>query len=202
MPDDNDEDLDANEHQDDQGGPGTYLSRKDIRALEKQGKVAAQLAETNATLERDLAFARAGIDTSTDDGAFFARGYAGELTPDAIRAQAVRFNLASPADAATLGTPDNPAPTAGDTTPIPLVPGEADLTDARRTLSQGAAGDAGITVDPYAEAQKIGADALESGAKFGEAMGAAMNYLVNAGAAGDKRVLIERHSVQALGDRG
>lgn len=193
-PDDIDDDLDL---PDDGGGGDSLvrLPRRDIRALEKQGKRAAELAAQNEALQRDLAFARAGIDTSTDEGAFFARGYAGELDTDAIKASASRFNILAPGSVGT-GTPDNPAPTAAD---VQLAPGEADLTAHRQALAQGAAGDVGVDVDPYDEALRIGQDILDKGGKFEQGMGTAINSVVNAAMRGDTRTIIRRDSPQAAG---
>ena len=188
-----DDDLDPTGDDGSGGDSIVRMSRKDIRALEKKGKAYDALVEEKARLERDLAFARAGVDTSTEEGAFFARGYDGELDPAAIRAAAERFNILAPKHAPPITDTD-------DTDQGPrLEPGEAELTDARLALSRGAAGDTGLDTDPYEEAQRIGQKMLADGAKFEHAFGAAINFLANRAENGDQRVIIDRRSVQALG---
>lgn len=203
MPDD--DDIDEGGLPDDGSGGDTLvrLPRKDIRALEKKGKMADTLNAENEQLKRQLVFAQAGIpiDPSNEDAQTFIRGYAGELDPEKIRASAARFNLVSPPPAEP-GTPGNPAPTAGDVPPLTLQAGEAELTDARRNLTAGQSGDTSLSTDPFQEAIAIGEAALKSGAKANEAFGAAINSIANAWANGDPRVRIERTSVQAVGDTG
>lgn len=202
MPTDNDHDDDLDPTGDDGSGGDSIvrMSRKDIRALERKGSKYDELAEQKAALERDLAFARAGIDTSTDEGAFFARGYAGELDVEAIKAQAAKFGVIKGADAP--GTPPADG-TTGEGTPPPsgpaLEPGEADLTAHRQTLASGATGDSGLDVDPYQSALDIGRQVMEGGGKFEQALGSAINALANAANQGDKRVIIPGRSVQSLG---
>ena len=59
---------------------------------EKKGKE-TEKARADA-LEKDLAFMRAGIDTSTNPMAgYFVKGYDGELTPEAIRSKAIEVGL-------------------------------------------------------------------------------------------------------------
>ena len=68
------------------------MARKDIRALERQAK-AAQTAQAEATAaRRELAFLKAGIP-DTGPGKLFVKAYDGELSADAIRAQAVEFGI-------------------------------------------------------------------------------------------------------------
>jgi len=200
MPTDNDHDDDLDPTGDDGSGGDSIvrMSRKDIRALERKGSKYDELAEQKAALERDLAFARAGIDTSTDEGAFFARGYAGELDVEAIKAQAAKFGVIKggadptpPADGTAEGTPPASGPS--------LEPGEADLTAHRQTLASGATGDSGLDVDPYQSALDIGRQVMEGGGKFEQALGSAINALANAANQGDKRVIIPGRSLQSLG---
>ena len=72
---------------------------KDLRKQAADGKAAA---ERNTALERELAFTKAGVDTSSKPAQALLRSYDGELAADAIVAEAKEWNL---------------APASGDTTP-------------------------------------------------------------------------------------
>jgi hypothetical protein len=66
------------------------LSRKQIRSLE------AKAARADAA-ERELAFAKAGVDLADPKLSYFVKGYSGELTPEAIKQEAVNAGfLAAP----------------------------------------------------------------------------------------------------------
>ena len=75
-------------------------AREHQRKLEKELKQARQdskakdseLAEGLAA-RRELALMKAGIDTSSGSGKLFAKAYEGELTQDAIKAQAEEYGL-------------------------------------------------------------------------------------------------------------
>ena len=56
---------------------------KALRRAAREGKRAKQEADA---LRRELAFVKAGVDTSTKLGAMFATAYTGELTEEAVRA--------------------------------------------------------------------------------------------------------------------
>ena len=64
--------------------------RRDMEARAKAGDEAvAQLAQ----LQRELSFRDAGVDPNTKQGQYFMRGYDGEMTADAIRAEAAELGL-------------------------------------------------------------------------------------------------------------
>ncbi len=75
------------------------------RQLERKAeKAAREAAENKAAAEaarRELAFVKAGVDPDSPKAKYFVRGYEGELTVDAIKAEA-----------AQLGLVDAPAPPA------------------------------------------------------------------------------------------
>lgn len=72
-----DDNFDGND--DEQGTP---------TGLRRAANKAKRLEQENAKLERELAFARAGITGTDQRTAIFMRGYDGELEPAAIRAVA------------------------------------------------------------------------------------------------------------------
>ena len=62
--------------------------RRDMEARAKAGDEAvAQLAQ----LQREVSFRDAGVDPSSKQGQYFMRGYDGEMTADAIRAEAAEL---------------------------------------------------------------------------------------------------------------
>ena len=64
--------------------------RRDLEARATAGDEAvAELAQ----LRRELSFRDAGVDPSSKQGQYFMRGYDGEMTVDAIRAEAAELGL-------------------------------------------------------------------------------------------------------------
>ena len=64
--------------------------RRDMEARAKAGDEAvAELAQ----LRRELSFRDAGVDPNSKQGQYFMRGYDGEMTADAIRAEAAELGL-------------------------------------------------------------------------------------------------------------
>lgn len=59
-----------------------------IRALREQAKEGKAAKARAEALERELAFTKAGIDPDDPRQRYFVQGYQGELTADAIRAEA------------------------------------------------------------------------------------------------------------------
>jgi len=73
--------------QQNQGGPQT---NSDFAALRKQTQATKAAENKTAQVARENAFLRAGIDPEAKEGmvGYFAKGYDGEMTADAIRAAA------------------------------------------------------------------------------------------------------------------
>jgi hypothetical protein len=159
-------------------GSGGDLRDKLEQANANADAIAAEKDGENEALRRELAFARAGVDTTTDEGAFFARGYDGELEVDAIAAMAAKMNLTSaPAEQEQKDGPD-------------LEPSEAALLTTSQTLGGTPPPADPVAADPFKEAARIHQQAVEDGESNPEAIGYAFNSLVNAAAHGDQRVII------------
>lgn len=87
---DDDDDLDEGDQPPVEPPRTVTLSRKQIRSLE------AKAARADAA-ERELAFAKAGVDLADPKLSYFVKGYSGDLTPDAIKQEAVNAGfLAAP----------------------------------------------------------------------------------------------------------
>lgn len=66
---------------------------EDLRNLRKKAKSADDAERRAAKAERELAFAKAGLDLGDPKVGYFVKGYDGELTPEAIRATAVELGF-------------------------------------------------------------------------------------------------------------
>lgn len=96
MPIDNDDDLDE-EQQPERSG-----IRQRMSALETERDHFRQEAEQVPQLQRELAFMRAGIDTTDTRLSYFAKGYDGPIEPAAIKEAAMAAGfLEAPQPAAT-----------------------------------------------------------------------------------------------------
>lgn len=161
------------------------LSRQDIRALEKKGKAFDEAASERDRLQRELVFTKAGINTETDAGKIFMRGFDGELTLEAVKTAAQSFGLSgAPAEQPEAAKPDTE-----------LAEGEEQMTQERSDLGSPLnTHDEGIKSDPNEEAIQIGQKIITSGGKFEEGVGAAFNFLAKQAQEGDNRVIIDRRS--------
>lgn len=86
------------EHQtDDQMDPGANPDGEpDIASLRNAANKSKRLERENAELRRNLAFTQAGIDTNDPRLQYFAKGYEGELTAEAIKAEATKAGFLAP----------------------------------------------------------------------------------------------------------
>lgn len=83
-----DQDDDVLEEEEDDQPTDVRLSVKDLRALRKKARQYDDLAVKSATLEREMAFAKAKLDLDDPRIGYFVKAYSGELTSEAIRAVA------------------------------------------------------------------------------------------------------------------
>lgn len=91
MPEDND---------DGQNGGQVSLSPDDLKALREKAKRADELERINAENARRLAFVEAKIDVTDPRMSYFVKGYDGELSADAIRAEAQKAGFINAAPSA------------------------------------------------------------------------------------------------------
>ena len=85
-----DDNVDDEQNDDqDQSEDGVRLSLKDLRALRKKARQYDEVSTKMTQLEREMVFAKAKLDLDSDPRLrYFVDGYKGELTVEAIRAQA------------------------------------------------------------------------------------------------------------------
>lgn len=180
---------DDNDDDDPQAAQQVTLSRKDIRALERKGKGHDVAVSERDQLKREMVFLKAGVDTDSDAGRIFMRGYDGELEVDAVKSSASAFNLVKGSEPSTSSSSTPPA----SSKPNPeLQPGEEDLTRERADLGNQAPADQGQSPDPREEAVEIGQAVIKEGGKSEVGIGTAFNRLVKAAHDGDRRVIVER----------
>lgn len=82
------------EHQGEDGGQ-VSLSPDDLKALREKAKEADRLTKENAAAQRELAFVKAKIDITDPKMSYFVKGYDGELTAEAIQAEAQKAGFYS-----------------------------------------------------------------------------------------------------------
>lgn len=144
----------------------TRMKREDIRALEE----AAAKAKDLDRIQKELVFAKAGIDTDTKLGKMLLTTYEGELTKEAIIAEAQEIGLLE------------------SSTQNPEVPKEEkDSTKERQALSNGANPPGENVVHPKQEALDNAKRVIEEGGKYDHAAGAYVSTLVQRYADGDQR---------------
>lgn len=116
------------------------LRKEQNRVGFQQRKLTKENESLKAQLEqiqRERAFEKAGIDPADEKAAYFVKGYDGDLTPEAVKAEAVKIGLiaAEAAPEAPAETPDGQAAlgaqqriidaAAGATTPLTGLQGMA-----------------------------------------------------------------------------
>jgi hypothetical protein len=84
----------------------------DLNAKARQAKKASAEAEEAAAAKRELAFVKAGVDTDSPLGKLLLKGYSGELTAEAIKAEAISVGaIAAPESTDPVITPEEAAST-------------------------------------------------------------------------------------------
>jgi len=146
--------------------PYVRMKREDIRALEE----AAAKAKDVERMNRELVFAKAGIDTDTKLGKMLLATYEGDLTKEAIIAEAQDIGLLEK-------TTNNPE----------LSPEEKDSTKERQTLTSGATPPGDNPIHPRDQAKDAAKKVIEEGGKYDHAAGAYLTTLVQRFAEGDQR---------------
>jgi hypothetical protein len=162
---DNDETQDGQESEQ-EGKSYVRMKREDIRALEEAAGKAKQLDQ----MQKELVFAKAGIDTDSKLGKMLLQTYEGELTKEAIMTEAQEIGL--------LETQTKNPETTKE---------ERDSTKERQTLNSGATPPGENPVHPRDEAREKAKKVLEEGGKYEHAAGAYLNTLVQRYADGDQR---------------
>ena len=147
--------------------------------------------------DRKIALLEAGVDTSTPVGAMFAKGYDGDLTPDAVKAAWQQVAPAAPAPEPTPEPAPTPAPQAAATpTPEPVAPADApvvdDLFETASTISgQGNPPGADLGPHPGHAAVKDYYAILHEGRDPEEAAAAGLDRILSASMKGDPRVTLD-----------
>ena len=90
-----DEDLDIDDPDD---TPVITKLRTQLRALKSQVQELGEKASAGETAIRKLAFSEAGVDLTDPKTKYFVEGYKGDLTAEAIKAEAVEAGFLTPVE--------------------------------------------------------------------------------------------------------
>lgn len=143
---------------------------KQLREAAKRGRDAEARADA---AERELAFARAGVDLNDAKAGYFIRGYDGELDPSKIREAAERDGfLNQPAPVQTGATTEEQAAiqrvsqaTEGAGTPAPS-DYNVDLAELRQTAMREHWDPDRFSMEVAKTVQKLGGDVALDGYEF------------------------------------
>lgn len=75
------------------------------RDLESRANAGDQAVAELTQLRRELSFRDAGVDPNSKQGQYFIRGYDGDMTVDAIRAEAVELGLSGESNTPSVQSP-------------------------------------------------------------------------------------------------
>lgn len=141
-----------------------------LRQQARDGDAARKEADS---LKRELAFARAGIDTTTKAGSLLFKAWEGDPSDiEALKAEAAELGIGAP----------------------PVVeekPTEDTGTATRRMVADGAPADFGGSEDPRKVALGEAQEAIKNGARAEVAQGHFINQLAQAAIGGDQRVILD-----------
>ena len=174
-------DDEFNDNDDEQVDPDEAADEtpKGLRRAAAAGKKAKADADA---LRRENLMLRAGVDIDSGPGKYFAKGYDGELTLEAVKSEWASLAPKPNADA-DLTPPATPDPV--------LTDDDLTSTRERQNLAHGAASDTPpAAVSGKVQAQKVFADAIAADRPDDEARALAFHALVSAAAAGDQSVII------------
>lgn len=158
----------ADEDQSDQDDQNPDI--KDLRRAADDGKAARAEAEQ---ARRELAFVKAGVDTDSKLGKLLLKTYEGDLTTDAIKAEAAELGLGQPAGGNDQASEQDRAQTRERTD----LASEPDVSQ-----SEGP--------DPNKVARTSFEEARNNGESREMAAGAYLSEMLRAAHSGDKRVLL------------
>lgn len=161
-----DQNDDSQDQQQTDEKPFVRMKREDIQALEQSAAAAKEVPQ----LQKELAMARAGVDTESKLGKMFFKTYEGDLTKEAIIAEATEIGLLEK-QAEQQSIPAD----------------EKDSTKERQTLNNGATPPGDNPTHPKDVAIATAKKVIEDGGKYEQAAGAYLTTLVQAHAAGDTR---------------
>lgn len=163
-----DDDIDVTDDDDGQEAENSPLIKQLRKELKEQkgAKVEAEAAK------RELAFLKAGIDTSTGLGKLFAKSFEGDLDPEVIKAEAAELGIISVPDTGNDESDDADG-----------------STEARSNLASGATPDDGSGVHPAQAALAKAKKLQDDGASFERSAGGMVHDLAVAAMNGDRRVL-------------
>lgn len=103
--DQHDEDNDSGQEQSSQQERNPL--RAQLKRLERENRALKEKATAGETAARDLAFLKAGVDPDSPKAKYFVKAYDGDLTVEAIKAEAVAAGLVESQDDGAGDIPDD-----------------------------------------------------------------------------------------------
>lgn len=161
--------------------------------LRKAADRGREAVSENETLKRELAFLKAGVNTDTPIGQMFTKAYEGELTTEAIQAQASEVGLG--AQAAPTPEPET-VPTESAPTPEQTL-----LTDLRQGVATGEPPSGEQKVNAKAVAMQEYNSALQNGESRRDASVAYFGTLFTEAANGNPTAIFDQEAWNAEADR-
>lgn len=176
---------DPNKQNDDDASAGNEPNIKALREAAEAGKTARQ---ENEQLKRELAFARAGIDTSTKLGGMLSKTWDGDLDDvDALKAEWAELNPQG--NGSTNNTEDAPTP--------PGFQDPAQQQEHREKVTGSGApagGQEPTTKDPIELAYERYHGDISRGVPIADAQEGAITTILESFFKGDKRVMFDKNA--------
>ena len=155
---------------------------EDPSELRKAAEEGSKARRENELLRKEMAFIKAGIDTDSKPARALLENYAGDLTTEAITAEATEWGLVKAAE---------PAPEPASE-PAPDLSAERELQEMRDASTGQAAPNTPPTVDAYAAVFKDFEADRENGLSQTDATNRAIGRLVQKAAAGDPTAIFNQ----------
>lgn len=161
-----------------------------IKNLRAKAAKADEAEARAVAAERRAAFLEAGVPLSSKPAQALMASYSGELTPDAIKAEAAEWGL--------LNSDPNTPPAEGETPPVHDYSDEKAQQAARQSLEQGK------VADPNDVPKKGGVDKAfenfakdrQAGTSRQDAIANAFGTVIKAAAEGDSQAIFDPHEWQ------
>lgn len=186
MADDEEFDEGYDDSDDDGEDAGTVtLSKRDAQQLRRAANGNKKAKAELIQLQREIAFAKAGVDLDSPVGKLFNKAYDGDVDVAKIQAEAASLNALRP-DAQLLET--TTAPTGNVDSPT-ISDAEKQATQERQTLASGATSDERQVADPREIAMAYAHESVEHGTSRENAQAEYLDDILWAAANGNKKVI-------------
>lgn len=154
-----------------------------IKDLRRKASKADELEKALTGQQREIAFLKAGVDTSSKIGSMLMQTYQGDLEPDVIKAEALEVGAIKTSEEPKPETPATPEEQA-------VLEGQQQLAGSESTVPPVAPEDR--PRDPLKDGYEKFDEQLREGATRGEASAEVTTRIIDAALHGDKRFLVSK----------